>query len=106
MIATASGIECVSGLTIATYLPVGCSCSKRPVSLLPITHIETRKGYESALAAAGISVDRALAFGTLGTQLLIDPIAGRGAERPRMVVLPAEFVVRKSCGATRRLGAS
>jgi LacI family transcriptional regulator len=41
------------------------------------------------------------AFGTLGTQLLLDRIAGRGAERPRVVVLPAEFVVRKSCGATR-----
>jgi LacI family transcriptional regulator len=44
------------------------------------------------------------AFGTLGTQLLLDRIAGRGAERPRVVVLPAEFVVRKSCGATRRVG--
>jgi LacI family transcriptional regulator len=41
------------------------------------------------------------AFGTLGTQLLLDRIAGRGAERPRVVVLPAEFVVRKSCGAAR-----
>jgi LacI family transcriptional regulator len=46
------------------------------------------------------------AFGTLGTQLLLDRIAGRGADRPRVVVLPAEFVVRKSCGATRRVGAS
>jgi LacI family transcriptional regulator len=44
------------------------------------------------------------AFGTLGTQLLLDRIAGRGAERPRVVVLPAEFVVRKSCGATRSVG--
>jgi LacI family transcriptional regulator len=42
------------------------------------------------------------AFGTMGTQLLLDRIAGRGAERPRVVVLPAEFVVRKSCGATQR----
>jgi LacI family transcriptional regulator len=44
------------------------------------------------------------AFGTLGMQLLLDRIAGRGPERPRMVVLPAEFVVRKSCGASRRVG--
>lgn len=46
------------------------------------------------------------AFGTMGTQLLLDRIAGRGAERPRVVVLPAEFVVRKSCGATRHEGTS
>jgi LacI family transcriptional regulator len=46
------------------------------------------------------------AFGTLGTQLLLDRIAGRGAERARVVVLPAEFVVRKSCGATRHVGTS
>lgn len=44
------------------------------------------------------------AFGTLGTQLLLDRIAGRSPERPRVVVLPAEFVMRKSCGATRRVG--
>jgi LacI family transcriptional regulator len=44
------------------------------------------------------------AFGTLGTQLLIDRIAGRGPQRPGVVVLPAEFVVRKSCGASRRAG--
>ena len=40
------------------------------------------------------------AFGTMGTQLLIDRIEGRGSERPRMVVLPAAFVIRKSCGAS------
>ena len=43
------------------------------------------------------------AFGTMGTQLLLDRIAGRGPERPRVVVLPAEFIVRKSCGASRRV---
>ena len=42
------------------------------------------------------------AFGTLGTQLLLDRIEGRGPERKRMVVLPAQFVVRKSCGASLR----
>jgi LacI family transcriptional regulator len=46
------------------------------------------------------------AFGSLGTQLLLDRIAGRGAERARVLVLPAEFVVRKSCGATRHVGTS
>jgi DNA-binding LacI/PurR family transcriptional regulator len=39
------------------------------------------------------------AFGTLGTQLLLDSIERRGPERKRTVVLPAQFVVRKSCGA-------
>jgi LacI family transcriptional regulator len=40
-------------------------------------------------------------FGTLGTQLLLDRINDRAPERPRVVVLPAEFVVRRSCGAVR-----
>jgi LacI family transcriptional regulator len=39
-------------------------------------------------------------FGTLGTQLLLERIGRRGPARPRVVVLPPEFVVRKSCGAT------
>lgn len=39
-------------------------------------------------------------FGTLGTQLLLDRIEGRGAERPSLVVLPGKFVVRKSCGTS------
>lgn len=39
-------------------------------------------------------------FGTLSTQLLIERIEGRGPERPRMVVLPAEFLIRRSCGAS------
>jgi LacI family transcriptional regulator len=43
-------------------------------------------------------------FGTLGTQLLLERIDGRSSERPRLVVLPAEFVVRKSCGASRGPG--
>jgi LacI family transcriptional regulator len=38
-------------------------------------------------------------FGTLSTQLLLDRIEGREASRPREVVLPGEFIVRKSCGA-------
>ncbi|MDX6411509.1 MAG: LacI family transcriptional regulator [Gaiellaceae bacterium] len=41
-------------------------------------------------------------FGTLGTQLLIERIEGRGPERTRLVVLPAEFVIRKSCGGAVR----
>lgn len=40
------------------------------------------------------------AFGTLGTQVLLDRIEGRSPERARLVVLPAEFIVRKSCGAS------
>lgn len=38
-------------------------------------------------------------FGTLGTQLLLDRIEGRGPERRQEVVLPGEFIIRKSCGA-------
>ena len=38
-------------------------------------------------------------FGTLGTQLLLERIEGRGPERPRVVVLPGQFTVRKSCGS-------
>jgi LacI family transcriptional regulator len=43
-------------------------------------------------------------FGTLSTQLLIERIEGRGPERTRLVVLPAEFVIRKSCGGAIRAG--
>jgi DNA-binding LacI/PurR family transcriptional regulator len=38
-------------------------------------------------------------LGTIGTQLLLDRIEGRAADRHRTVVLPAEFIVRRSCGA-------
>ena len=38
-------------------------------------------------------------FGTLGTQLLLERMDGRAALRSRVVVLPAEFIVRRSCGA-------
>jgi LacI family transcriptional regulator len=38
-------------------------------------------------------------FGTLGTQLLFERIEGRKLDRTRKVVLPADFVVRESCGA-------
>jgi LacI family transcriptional regulator len=41
-------------------------------------------------------------FGTLSTQLLIERIEGRGPERTRLVVLPAEFLIRKSCGGALR----
>jgi LacI family transcriptional regulator len=37
-------------------------------------------------------------FGTLATQLLLDRIAKRGDGHHRNVVLPAEFLVRQSCG--------
>jgi LacI family transcriptional regulator len=42
-------------------------------------------------------------FGTLGTQLLLERIDGRGPARSRVVVLPGEFVVRRSCGAAGRV---
>jgi LacI family transcriptional regulator len=38
-------------------------------------------------------------FGTIATQLLLDRLTGRIEQRRRIVVLPAEFVVRKSSGA-------
>jgi LacI family transcriptional regulator len=38
-------------------------------------------------------------FGTLGTQLLLERIEKRAASARRTVVLPAQFVVRRSCGA-------
>jgi LacI family transcriptional regulator len=38
-------------------------------------------------------------FGTLSTQLLLERIDHRAPERARVVVLPANFVVRRSCGA-------
>jgi LacI family transcriptional regulator len=39
-------------------------------------------------------------FGTLGTQLLLERIDGRASTKRRTVVLPAQFVVRRSCGAS------
>jgi LacI family transcriptional regulator len=41
-------------------------------------------------------------FGTLSTQLLLERIEGRGTERTRLVVLPAEFLIRRSCGGAIR----
>ncbi len=38
-------------------------------------------------------------FGTLAAQLLIDRIAGRATGRRRRVVLPADLIVRASCGS-------
>ena len=38
-------------------------------------------------------------LGALGTQLLLDRVEGRAGGRGRVVVLPAEFIVRRSCGA-------
>jgi LacI family transcriptional regulator len=38
-------------------------------------------------------------FGTIATQLLLDRLAGRVSERRRIVVLPADLIVRESCGA-------
>jgi LacI family transcriptional regulator len=38
-------------------------------------------------------------LGTLGTQLLLDRVEGRAPDESRVVVLPARFIVRRSCGA-------
>jgi LacI family transcriptional regulator len=43
-------------------------------------------------------------FGTIATQLLLDRLSGRVSERRRIVVLPADFVVRESCGAAAPVG--
>jgi LacI family transcriptional regulator len=40
-------------------------------------------------------------LGSLGTQLLLERIDGRARDRGRRVVLSAQFIVRKSCGAVR-----
>jgi LacI family transcriptional regulator, galactose operon repressor len=45
-------------------------------------------------------------LGTLGTQLLLDRIEGRAPDHSRVVVLPAQFVVRRSCGARQGAEAS
>src|SRR5437763_642963 len=46
-------------------------------------------------------VQPAETFGTLGAQLLLERIEGRGPGSKRMVVLPGQFLVRRSCGAPR-----
>jgi LacI family transcriptional regulator, galactose operon repressor len=38
-------------------------------------------------------------FGTIATQLLLDRLSGVVGPRRRIVVLPADFVIRKSSGA-------
>jgi LacI family transcriptional regulator len=38
-------------------------------------------------------------FGTLGAQMLLDRVGGDSSGPPRVVVLPAELLVRESCGA-------
>src|SRR5712691_9576790 len=38
-------------------------------------------------------------YGTIATQLLLDRLSGRVGQRRRLVVLPGDFIVRKSSGA-------
>jgi len=52
-----------------------------------------------------VAAQPAETFGTLGTQLLIERIEGRAPDRPRVVVLPAQFLVRASCGAAEGIPA-
>jgi LacI family transcriptional regulator len=44
-------------------------------------------------------------FGTLGAQMLLDRVGGDSSGPPRVVVLPAELLVRESCGAKSGLPA-
>jgi len=46
-----------------------------------------------------VMVQPAETFGTIAMQLLLDRVAGHVSGRRRIVVLPADFVVRESCGA-------
>lgn len=41
-------------------------------------------------------------FGTLAAQMVLDRISGGGARPPRSVILPAQLLVRESCGAKAR----
>jgi LacI family transcriptional regulator len=43
-------------------------------------------------------------LGALGTQLLLERIEERAPEQSRVVVLPAQFVVRRSCGDGHAIG--
>jgi LacI family transcriptional regulator len=43
-------------------------------------------------------------FGTLAVQLLLERIAGRAQERPRLVVLQPNLIVRQSCGKLWKQG--
>jgi LacI family transcriptional regulator len=45
-------------------------------------------------------------FGTLATQLLLERIGGRAPERPRVVVLPPELIIRVSSGADGQDGSA
>jgi LacI family transcriptional regulator len=45
-------------------------------------------------------------FGTLAAQLLLDRLSGRASERRRRVVLPADLIIRQSCGAAPVMTAS
>jgi LacI family transcriptional regulator len=38
-------------------------------------------------------------FGTMGAHLLLERIEGRGGERARRIILPADLIIRRSCGA-------
>src|SRR5204862_7786328 len=44
-------------------------------------------------------------YGTIATQLLLDRLGGRVGQRRRVVVLPADFIVRESSGAREQAAA-
>jgi LacI family transcriptional regulator len=68
----------------------------RDLALVCFDDIEHASRFDPFLT---VMVQPAETFGTIATQLLLDRVAGRVAERRRIVVLPADFVVRQSCGA-------
>jgi LacI family transcriptional regulator len=68
----------------------------RDIALVCFDDIEHASRFHPFLT---VMAQPAETFGTIATQLLLDRLAGRVAERRRIVVLPADFVVRESCGA-------
>jgi LacI family transcriptional regulator len=46
------------------------------------------------------------AFGSMAAQMVVERIAGRASEKPRILRLPTQLIVRVSCGAGRALSAT
>jgi len=99
-------------------------CNPRPSAIFAVNNL-TAVGAVTAIRERGLAIPRDMAvvcfddielaallcpfltvmaqpaqtFGTLAVQLLLDRIAGRAGDRRRRVVLPADLIVRESCGA-------
>jgi LacI family transcriptional regulator len=68
----------------------------RDLALVCFDDIEHASRFQPFLT---VMAQPAETFGTIATQLLLDRLAGRVSERRRIVVLPADFIVRESSGA-------